>query len=91
MAATNLTFSKVGDKWTTTFTAEGGGIVQIERKSQGLCSVYANIEGMSAVPIASFQNPYVSNVIFSLEVPAGIEVTIESATEVTNAKMFIEE
>lgn len=90
MAATNLTFSKVGDKWSTKFTATGEGIVEIEREKQGLCSVYANISGMAAVPIVSFQNPYVRDVIFNLDVPVGIEVTIESATEVTNAKMFVE-
>lgn len=91
MATTNLTFNKVGDKYQTSFTSEGESIVQIERKAQGLCSVRANIEGMAPVPITSFQNAYENNVIFNLDIPAGIEVTIESATEVTNAKMFTEE
>lgn len=90
MATTNLTFTKQGDEWVSTFTATGAGIVEIERKKQGNCSVFANISGMNAVPIASFQNPYVKNVIFNLDIPAGIEVTIKSATEVTAAKMFTE-
>lgn len=65
-------------------------IVEIEREKQGTCSVRANIEGMAAVPIASFQNPYVKDVIFKLDIPAGIEVTIISASEVRNAKIFTE-
>lgn len=90
MATKNLTFRNVGDKWAATFTAEGPSIVQIKRKAQGLCSVYANLADMSPVPIAVFQNPYVQDVIFNLEVPAGIEVTIESAVEVVSAKQFVE-
>lgn len=91
MAATTLIFSKVGDKWVTTFTSMGESIVEMERKGQGLCSIRANIEGMKSVPVTSFKNPYESNVIFNLDIPAGVEVTIESATEVINAKMITEE
>lgn len=90
MAATNLTFTKQGDEWATTLTATSGGIVEIERTTSGIVSVNGNIEGMESVPIASFQNPYTASVLFSLDVPDGIEVTIKSATEVTSAKMFTE-
>lgn len=90
MATTNLTFTKQEDEWVSTFTSTGEGIIEIERKGQGNCSVLANITGMEKVPIATFQNPYVNTVIFNLDIPAGIEVTIKSASEVTSAKMFTE-
>lgn len=89
MASKNLTFTKQDGEWVAK-TSDGPGIVQLARAEQGTVSVSANISGMGAVPIASFKNPYMSDVIFKLEVPSGIEVTIKSATEVVEAKMFTE-
>ncbi len=90
MATTNLTFTKQENVWVTSFVSKGSGIVQIERTSQGSVSVSANIVGMRSVPIASFNNPYTASVIFNLDLPVDIEVTIKSATEVTVAKMLTE-
>lgn len=89
MASKNLTFTNQNGEWVAK-TSDGPGIVQLARTEQGTVSVSANISGMEAVPIAAFNNPYVSDVIFKLEVPAGIEVTIKSSTEVVEAKMFTE-
>lgn len=89
MASKNLTFTKQNGEWVAK-TSDGPGIVQLARAEQGTVSVSANISGMDAVPIASFNNPYKADVIFYLDVPAGIEVTVKSATEVTSAKFFTE-
>jgi len=90
MTTASLTFTKSNDVWVTTFVSVGNCIVEIERAKRGTCSVSANIEGMQAVPVASFHNPYMANVIFRLNIPVGIEVTIKSATEVSAAKMLSE-
>ena len=89
MASKDLTFTNQNGEWVAK-TSDGHGIVQIARAEQGIVSVSANIPGMEAVPIAAFNNPYKADVIFQLEVPAGIEVTIKSATEVVEAKLFTE-
>lgn len=88
MAVTDLTFTKQGNDWVAKTSI--GGIVQIDREEQGYVSVCANISGLSEVPIAAFKNPYARGVIFKLEVPDGIDVTIKSATEVTSAKILTE-
>lgn len=89
MASKNLTFTKQNGEWVAK-TSDGPGIVQLARTEQGIVSVSANISGMEAVPIAAFNNPYKADVIFYLDVPAGIDVTIKSATDVTAAKFFTE-
>lgn len=89
MASKNLTFTNQNGEWVAK-TSDGPGIVQLARNEQGSVSVSTNIPGMDAVPIAAFKNPYKADVIFKLDVPAGIEVTIKSATEVTEAKFFTE-
>ena len=84
---TNLTFTKVNNEWVSTFTSQGACVIELERDVQSPVSVSANIDGMRPIPIASFSNPYVDSVIFSLDIMQGIEVTIKSANEVINAKM----
>lgn len=87
MAVTNLTFTKVNNEWVSTFTSSGACVIQLERNEKSPVSVSANLEGMKPVVVASFSNPYVDSVIFSLDIASGIDVTIKSSTEVTNAKM----
>lgn len=89
MATSTLTFEKVGGVYAAKFASQGACVIEIERDEQSPVSVSANIDGMAEVPIASFNNPYVSSVIFNLDIPAGINITIKSTTEVVSAKMAI--
>lgn len=88
MAVATLNFEKVGDVWATKFLSEGSCVIEMERKDKGLVSVLANIDDMEAVVVTNFENPYSANVIFEVDVPEGLEVTVRSATEVTNAKVL---
>lgn len=87
MTTTNLTFTKVNNEWVSTFTSQGACVIELERDVQSPVSVSANLEGMKPVVVASFSNPYVDSVIFSLDIMEGIVVTIKSANDVINAKM----
>lgn len=89
MASTaTLTFDKVGDSWVAAFVSQGACVIELERSTNGLVSVGANLSGMATVPVAQFSNPYKADTIFEVDVPEGVEVTIKSMTEVTNAKML---
>lgn len=80
-----LTFNKIGDRYESKFTSTGSTIIQVDRPKYGFFSVWANIEGMEPIPITEIQIPHTNNVIFNLEVPAGLEITLVSGSEVTSA------
>lgn len=84
-----LIFSKQGNIWKGKYTSQGDTVVQLSRKSSGKVAVYCNLEGMPATPIHTWTDYDAGqNVIFNAAVPSGVEVTIESATEVTAANML---
>lgn len=85
---TSLTFGKKGDSYVATFSSQGPCVIEMERDKQSLVSVSANLEGMPPIPIGNFQNPYMPSLIFELDLPSGIAVTVKSSTEVRNAKML---
>lgn len=86
-----LTFEQQEDKYVATFVSEGDCVIELEREDLGRVSVYANIPEMEPVLVKDFPNPYTPNVIFCLRVVAGLDITIHSATEVSNANIFYEE
>lgn len=88
MAVTNLTFSKDGDYYVSSFTSAGECVVQIEKDPKAQVSVYANIGGMKPVLLHSIPNPLSDSIIFKLNIASGIDVMIKATAEVTNAKML---
>lgn len=88
MATSTLNFQKAGDVWAAKFTSSGNAIIELERKDRGVVSVLANLTGMREVPVAQYQNPYVADVILKLDIPAGVEVTIKSQSEVIASLML---
>jgi len=90
MATNNLTFSKSGSNggYTARFVSDGPVILQLERTEQGIVSVKANLPGLPPVPVQTLRTIYGANMVFAVDLPAGVEVTVVSATEVSNAKMI---
>lgn len=86
-----LNFGKEGDVYVARYTSEGNTVVQLEREKWGEVSVLAGIGGLDAVPIAQFKNGYTPNVIFAVNVPAGVNIVVKSQTEVTNAQILVEQ
>lgn len=87
--ATTLKFNKEGDTYVARFMSEGNIVVQLEREKWGVVSVLASVGGLEPTPIAEFQNGYKPNVIFSLNVPSGVEITIKSQTEVKEVATLV--
>lgn len=83
-----LNFEKTGDVWAAKFTSQGSCVIELERNTQGIVSISANLSGMVEVPVTDFKNGYTPNVIFEVDVPEGVEVTVRSGSEVTQAKML---
>lgn len=89
MASTNnLTFTKSDRVYKATFVSGGLCTVQMKRKTIGNITVSANINGMDAVPVSN-QMYYNSDVIFNIDVPSGLQVTVTSDAEVTDAKIYV--
>lgn len=87
--ATQLSFSKDGNVWRAQYTSQGDTVVQLSRKGGGKVVVYCNIEGMPTTPVHTWSDYEAGQyVIFLAAIPAGCEVTIESASEVTAANML---
>lgn len=87
---TDLVFEKIeGEKWSCTFPSEGNSVVEVEREQAGSVIVYASLEGMREVDVLNFANAR-KDTIFQLEIPVGVTVRIESAKEVTKAKIMTE-
>lgn len=88
MATTNnLTFTKSGEAYKASFVSGGLCTVQMKRKKMGGLTVSANISGMDAVPVISDAR-FSADAIFNVDVPSGLQVTVTSATEVTEAKIY---
>ena len=88
MAATDLSFSKNNKKKNvSSFVAVGSVTIQVKRKEAGALKIYANIDGMDAIYVGGY-GPYngSANLIFNVDVPAGVNVSVESFTEVLEAK-----
>lgn len=90
MATTDLSFSKnSGNRWQASFVSEGAVTVQMQRKDVGAVNIYANLDGMTAKYIGGYGNYNGgNNVIFTVDVPSGVTITIESYSEVVSAKML---
>lgn len=87
--ATALTFSKNSqDQWEASFTATGDRIaVEVNRTSSGPLVVSASIDGLNKKTIHNFSPDSDADIIFEVDVPAEIEISILSFTEVTAAKV----
>lgn len=77
------------EKWVSTLVApDGGCVVQVDRGGDALLMVYANLEGMNPVSVFGVPAHGRTDVIFELNIPAGVNVTIVSWSEVVNAQMY---
>lgn len=90
MATNNLTFTQTAaHKWEAKFVATGEKVVvQIDRAKAGAFHAFANLPGMTPVPVASATDLGGANLIFELNVASGVEITLQSLTEPTSAKIM---
>lgn len=88
MAATKLTFKAEGTKYVAEYTSKGEATIQVERAVHGTLTILAKLAAMNYAPIWATDMFGTPNIIVNINVPAGVMVRIESATEVVNAKIL---
>ena len=88
MAATTLSFSKVGNVWVATTDALGNMILQIKRNADGAIKIEQYIDGMDPMPCKDIINQD-ANLLIPFASPKGLKLKITSQVEVTKA-MIIE-
>lgn len=89
----DLVFAKDAseEKWVCEIAATGDRmVVQVDRDAPGLLLVWANVEGMRRVPVMRVEEDEMYDVIFEVDMPAGVTVTVESYGEPAAAKVMTE-
>lgn len=82
--ATKISFAKEGVNETYTFKPGGAVLVQVERETMGFFTVYGNLEGMEKVPILNVR--FEKDLIFKIDVPPAVTITMVSGSHVLEAK-----
>lgn len=82
--ATKINFSKEGVNETYSFKPAGAVVVQVEREDTGFFTVYGNLEGMEKVPILNVR--FEKDLIFKIDVPSSVTITMVSGSHVLEAK-----
>lgn len=87
--ATSLTFSQNSRKqWEASCTSSGSRMaVEIARVDKGSLIIYGSVGGMDKRIIHDFGPDAGKDVIFEIDVPADVEITITSFAEVVDAKI----
>ena len=86
MATSELIFERVENTSVCKIPDyKSGGVIQVELDGGAPVSASANIPGMPPSVVGIFENPYGRSVIFSLEIPDGLEVTLKTSARVVKA------
>lgn len=82
--AKKISFTKEGVNEVHTFKPTGAVVVQVQREAMGFFTVYGNLQGMDKVPILNVK--YEKDLIFKIDVPSSVTITMVSGTHVLDAK-----
>lgn len=97
MAKQSLEFTQTGNKYTASFVSTGTTVVQVKRnikyyRGLGSLVIYAYIDGMEKVVLKGYTSYEASNnMMFQVEVPAGLNMEIVSDCPVQEANILTEE
>lgn len=84
--ATELNFEKIGTENVCKINDyTSGDVIQVQLDGIARVSASANIPGMPPSVVGIFENPYSKSVIFSLDIPDGLEVTLKTSSNVIKA------
>lgn len=84
-----LSFTKnLKGNYITEFTSTGNVAVHICRTVGATLRVLASIGNLSPIAIVKFGNDSPKDLIFEIDIHAGVKVSIISDSEVTDAKMI---
>lgn len=84
----NLTFTpNAHGEYVAKYTSEGDAVVQIQLAEQGTITVQGNLTDMKPTTVGVFANHYDTSLLFGIDLPSGVEVTITSTAKVEKAVM----
>ncbi len=83
----NFTKSESG-KYEASFVSTGPVTVQMQRKDLQPVEVCGNITGMPPCVTGVYNNPNNNGIIFGVDLPVGVNVTLRCGSEITEAKMM---
>lgn len=81
-----LMFVPEGKKWQCPLTSKGKAVVQLKRSERGLLSIVANLPDMEPVSVCTKYAD--KDVIFEVDIPIGVEYTIQSWSKVQQASIL---
>lgn len=86
---TEIEFKKEGSGWIcqlADYQAKMGGVISLALSGANqIVTVEATVEGMPPMVAQNLSTPYGSGLIFEIDFPAGVSVTLRTAKEVTKA------
>lgn len=87
--ATALTFTKnPHDKWEASLISTGDRLaVEVNRKATGSLIVYGHIGSLEPIILQDFGPSAAQDIMFEIDVPEGVEITIVSYPEIADATM----
>jgi len=81
---TEFLFQKIGTSYVSKLPITSG-IVQILFNGDAMVSVLANFPNMPPSVVHTIRNPYSNSIIFNIDMPDGVEVTLRTSSEVLKA------
>lgn len=93
METKDLSFTLSGTEYhSETFTSTGGRTVaHLEREEQGTVYVSARLPGMQRWSLCAVFGTVSGSFAFEINLPAGVEVRVDSRTKVKAARILVEE
>lgn len=89
MTTTAIEFTKAGDGYIcqlSDYQAKMGGVIHLALSEPNqIVSVWAGASGMPPMVVGTFQTPYGLGIVFGLDFPDGVVVTLRSSKPVTEA------
>lgn len=83
--ATKLNFTKDGSRWVCEVNPAVPFVAQVQMREKKDFTVYGFIGGMP--PVSLFASGLYDNIIFQVDVPAGVTVRMVAMSEVLDAQM----
>lgn len=75
-------------QWEASFVSDGiTKVIEVEREASSYFTIYANLDGMTPISIANEPKAGRKDLIFQVDVPDGVTVTLVSYSPVISAKM----
>lgn len=87
--AEELNFTHNGQgRWETSFTSSGDRIaVELNRVESGTLIIFGNLEGLEKTTLHNFGPGSDQDLMFEIDAPEDVKLTLVSYTEVTAAKI----